>query len=173
MMIFRAIAGPCSRLPMFLRILGFSRYFVLIAIVATFVGSVALMLFEAVVVLKAVAGLIHNPEFSPSNAKLLAVGLIEAVDIFLIAIAMYMMSLSLYALFVDEKLPLPRWLKVKDLEDLKANLVSIVIAVLAVLFLRVAVAWEGGTDILALGAALALVIASLTFFLAKKPTRQE
>jgi uncharacterized membrane protein YqhA len=74
---------------------------------------------------------------------------------------------------VDEKLPLPRWLKVNDLEDLKANLVSIVIAVLAVLFLRVAVAWEGGTDILALGAALALVIASLTFFLAKKPTRQE
>ena len=86
---------------------------------------------------------------------------------------MYMMSLSLYALFVNDKLPLPRWLKMNDLEDLKANLVSIVIAVLAVLFLRQAVAWEGGTDILALGAALALVIASLTFFLAKKPTRKD
>lgn len=158
---------------MFLRILGLSRYLVLIAIVATFVGAIALMLFEAVIVLKAVANLALNPDFTPKSSKHLAVGLIEAVDVFLIAIAMYMMSLSLYALFVDEKLPLPRWLKLNDLEDLKANLVSIVIAVLAVLFLRQAVAWEGGTDILALGAALALVIASLTFFLAKKPTRKD
>lgn len=158
---------------MFLRILGLSRYLVLIAIVATFVGAIALMIFEAVIVLTAVANIVLSPDFTPKNAKHLAVGLIEAVDIFLIAIAMYMMSLSLYALFVNDKLPLPRWLKMNDLEDLKANLVSIVIAVLAVLFLRQAVAWEGGTDILALGAALALVIASLTFFLAKKPTRKD
>jgi uncharacterized membrane protein YqhA len=158
---------------LFLRILGLSRYLVLIAIVATFVGAIALMIFEAVIVLTAVANIVLSPDFTPKNAKHLAVGLIEAVDIFLIAIAMYMMSLSLYALFVNDKLPLPRWLKMNDLEDLKANLVSIVIAVLAVLFLRQAVAWEGGTDILALGAALALVIASLTFFLAKKPTRKD
>lgn len=44
---------------------------------------------------------------------------------------------------------------------------------LAVLFLRQAVAWEGGTAILALGVALALVIASLTFFLAEKSTRKD
>jgi uncharacterized membrane protein YqhA len=62
---------------------------------------------------------------------------------------------------------LPRWLKIRDLADLKANLVSVVIAVLAVLFLREAVAWEGDRDILELGAALALVIAALTFYLDK------
>jgi uncharacterized membrane protein YqhA len=150
-----------------------SRYLVLIAIVATFVGAVALMVYEALVVFQALIDIARAPDFSPKNAKRIAVGLIEAVDIFLIAIAMYMMSLSLYALFIDERLPLPRWLKVNDLEDLKANLVSIVIAVLAVLFLRQAVAWEEGSDILALGVALALVIASLTFFLAKKSTRKD
>jgi uncharacterized membrane protein YqhA len=64
-----------------------------------------------------------------------------------------------------QTVPLPRWLKVRDLEDLKANLVSVVIAVIAVLFLREAVAWEGHRDILELGAALALVIAALTFYL--------
>jgi uncharacterized membrane protein YqhA len=36
-------------------------------------------------------------------------------------------------------MPLQRWLKIDDLEDLKGYLVSIVIAVLAVLFLRQAV----------------------------------
>jgi uncharacterized membrane protein YqhA len=154
-------------------ILASTRYLVLIAIVATLLGAFALMIFEAAVVVVALFEIASSPEFTPKNAKRIAVGLIEAVDIFLIAIAMYMMSLSLYALFVDEHLPLPKWLKVSDLEDLKANLISIVIAVLAVLFLRQAVAWEGGTDILALGAALALVIASLTFFLAKKYTRKD
>ncbi len=158
---------------MYRTILASSRYLVLIAIVATFLGAIALMIFEAAVVVVSLVEIATSTEFTPKNAKHIAVGLIEAVDVFLIAIAMYMMSLSLYALFVDEKLPLPRWLKVSDLEDLKANLVSIVIAVLAVLFLRQAVAWEGGTDILALGVALALVIASLTFFLAKKSTRKD
>jgi|APFre7841882724_1041349.scaffolds.fasta_scaffold92412_2 uncharacterized membrane protein YqhA len=158
---------------MFRTILASSRYLVLIAIFATFLGAVALMIFEATVVVVALVEIATATEFTPKNAKRIAVGLIEAVDVFLIAIAMYMMSLSLYALFVDEKLPLPKWLKVSDLEDLKANLVSIVIAVLAVLFLRQAVAWEEGTDILALGVSLALVIASLTFFLAKKSTRQD
>ena len=94
---------------MFLRILGLSRYLVLIAIVATFVGAIGLMIFQAVIVLTSVANVVLSPDFTPKNAKHLAVGLIEAVDIFLIAIAMYMMSLSLYALFVNDKLPLPRW----------------------------------------------------------------
>jgi hypothetical protein len=46
--------------------------------------------------------------------------------------------------------------------------VSVVIAVLAVLFLREAVAWDGSRHLLGLGAPVALVIAALTFFLAKK-----
>jgi hypothetical protein len=72
-----------------------------------------------------------------------------------------------------DTLPLPRWLQVHDLEDLKNNLASVVIAVLAVLFLREAVAWDGSRDLLAFGAALALVVASLTFFLAKKGTPKD
>ncbi len=62
--------------------------------------------------------------------------MVEAVDAFLIAIAVYIISIGLYSLFIDDKLPLPKWLEVHNLEDLKGNLVSVVIAVLAVLFLR-------------------------------------
>jgi uncharacterized membrane protein YqhA len=54
---------------------------------------------------------------------------------------------------------------VRDFEDVKANLVSVVIAVLAVLFLREAVAWNGERDILGFGSALALVIAALSLYL--------
>jgi uncharacterized membrane protein YqhA len=90
-----------------------------------------------------------------------------------IGIAVYLISIGLYSLFIDDKLPLPKWLEVHNLEDLKGNLVSVVIAVLAVLFLREVVAWEGSSDIAAFGAGLALMIAALTFFLMKNNARRE
>jgi uncharacterized membrane protein YqhA len=76
-------------------------------------------------------------------------------------------------LFVDETMPLPRWLKIDDLEDLKGYLVSIVIAVLAVLFLRQAVERAGDVDLLRLAAALAIMIAALVLFLAVRIPRKE
>jgi uncharacterized membrane protein YqhA len=155
------------------RLLASTRYAVIIAVVSTLVGSVALLVYEALVVFTAIHSAFSAPEISATYAKVFAVGLIEAVDVFLIAIAVYMISLGLYALFVDNSLPLPRWLEVHDLEDLKNNLVSIVIAVLAVLFLREAVSWDGEQDLLGFGAALALVIAALTFFLVKKRVPRE
>jgi uncharacterized membrane protein YqhA len=150
------------------RVLISSRYIVLLAIAGTLLASLALLVYEALVVGEAVAQAIRAGAVSPKAAKALAVGVIEAVDVFLIAIAVYITSLGLYALFVDDTLPLPRWLQVHDLDDLKNNLVSVVIAVLAVLFLREAVAWDGSRDLLAFGAAVALVIAALTLFLTKK-----
>ena len=149
-----------------------SRHVVLLAVVGTFVASLALLVYEAIVVAETVIEIVREGAVSSKAAKALAVRLIEAVDVFLIAIAIYIISLGLYALFIDETLPLPRWLEVHSLEDLKENLVSIVIAVLAVLFLREAVAWDGGRDLLPFGAALALVVAALTFFLMRKGPRK-
>lgn len=150
------------------RLLVSSRYAVLIAVFGTLVASLALIVYEATVAAVAVVDAVRNYSASPNGAKKLAVGLIEVVDVFLIAIAIYITSLGLYVLFVDEGLPLPRWLEVRDLDDLKNNLVSVVIAVLAVLFLREAVAWNGGYGLLAFGGAVALIIATLTFFLVNK-----
>jgi uncharacterized membrane protein YqhA len=158
---------------MFRRLLATHRYIVAIAVLGTFVAASALVVYESIVLGLALIDIAREGLVSPRLSKTLAIGLIEVVDVYLIAIAMFIISLSLYALFVDETLPLPLWLKVRDLEDLKANLVSVVIAVLAVLFLREAVAWEGDRDILAFGAALALMIAALTFYLAKKAERRD
>ena len=48
------------------------------------------------------------------------------------------------------------------------NLVSSVIAVLSVLFLREAVGWDGQRDLLHFGGALALIIIALTIYLVAK-----
>jgi len=154
------------------RVLASSRYIVFIAILGTFVASFALMLYEAVVVAEVVGDVVRKGSISSEAGKTLAVALIEAIDVFLIAIVAYIIGLGLYALFVDDTLPLPRWLEVHDLDDLKGHLVSVVIAVLAVLFLREAVARAGDLDLLRLGAALALMIAALTFFLTMRGARK-
>lgn len=158
---------------MLLRLFASTRHIVLIPILGTFIASVGLLLYEAVALITILVDIVHGGAVLPKDVKSLAVGLIEAVDIFLIGIAMYMISVGLFTLFVDDRLPLPRWLVVQDFEDVKANLVSVVIAVLAVLFLREAVAWSGERDILGFGSALALVVAALSLYLGLKKTKKE
>ena len=142
--------------------------FTLIAVVGSLVGSAALLIYEAFVIIEAVFQTILSGSLSPKIAKVLAVGLIEALDVFLIAIVAQIIGLGLYVLFIDDTLPLPAWLKISNLDDLKSHLVSSVIAVLAVLFMREAVAWDGQRDLLGFGVALALVIAVLTLYLKVK-----
>lgn len=118
------------------RVLASSRCFALIAILGSLLGSAALLVYEALVIIDAVVEAIRIHSLSPKFAKVLAVGLIEALDIFLIATVAQIIALGLYVLFIDDTLSLPAWLKIRDLDDLKSHLVSSVIAVLAVLFMR-------------------------------------
>lgn len=110
---------------------------------------------------------------SDKRRKALALGFIEATDIFLIGIVLFIFSLGLYILFIDDKLSLPAWLEIRDLDDLKGQLVSVVIAALAVIFLGHVVQWDGQPEILGLGAAIGLVVAARAFFLNTKPAKKE
>lgn len=156
------------------RMMSSSRYVIFVAIFGTLLASIALIVYEAFVVAETVFDVLREGYLvSPKAGKILAVGVIEALDVFLIAIVAYIIALGLYALFVDDTLPLPQWLKIHDLEDLKEHLLSVIVAVLAVLFLREAVARSGDLDLLQLAIAFAIMIAALTIFLAKKLFRKE
>ena len=69
--------------------------------------------------------------------------------------------MSLYELFIDSETPVPNWLDINTLDDLKSKQVGVVVVLLAVTFLRFATAWDGGRGILYLRAGIALVIAAL------------
>jgi uncharacterized membrane protein YqhA len=153
---------------MFARLLASSRYMMILPVVGTLIGAFTLIIYELAVMAVAIIDTVKNAELTPKAAKIYAVGVVEGVDVFLIAIAVYIISIGLYALFVDETVERPRWLELTDLEDLKAHLVSVVIAVLAVLFLREAVAWDGSRDILGFGLAVGATIAALALFLKTK-----
>jgi uncharacterized membrane protein YqhA len=147
------------------RILGLSRYAVRVAVVTTAVSSIALLLYGALLEVVVVIRTVLDVTVSNQGGKELALGLIEATDIFLIGIVLLIFSLGLYVLFIDDRLPLPSWLEINNLDDLKAQLVSVVIAALAVIFLGLVVQWDGEPEILGLGGAIALVVAALVFFL--------
>lgn len=150
------------------RLLALSRYLTFVAVIGIIIASIALLFYEGLVIISALVDMLKDGTISPKVSKIMAVGLIEAVDIFLIAIVAHIIGLGLYRLFVDPELPLPNWLKIHDLDDLKSQLVSSVIAVLAVLFLREAVGWDGQKDLLRFGGALAMVIGVLILYLVAK-----
>jgi uncharacterized membrane protein YqhA len=153
------------------RILSGSRYLIIIAVVGAFVAASALLVYGGAKTALLVAGTVAAIRVGSKESEMLTLTAIKTVDVFLLATVLYIIALGLYELFVDDRLPLPGWLKIHELDDLKENLVSVVIVVLVVLFLEQVVAWDGGRDLLGFGAAIALVIAALTYFLSQKPRK--
>ena len=100
-------------------------------------------------------------------AKTLALAAIEIVDLFLLATVIQVVSLGLYQLYFGGDLSLPHWLKIDSLDDLKSKLVAVVVTMLGVFFLGQVLVWDGEEGIVWLGGGVAVVVAALTWFLAK------
>jgi len=142
------------------KLAGLTRYLVIAPIVGLFVAAVvltAVAVFDVVKITTEVVG---------GHLKLnqTVVGFIEVADIFLLAVVLYIMALGLYELFIDPNLPLPEWLVVRSLEDLKEKLIGVVVVVLAIFFLGRVIESENPLELLYLGVAIAAVIASLAYF---------
>lgn len=95
------------------------------------------------------------------------------IDLFLLGTILYIVSLGLYSLFINDKLPLPSWLEIHNLESLKENLVGVIIVLLAVTFLGDVVTWDGSTSIWALGVAVGFVSLALGLFLRRFQMRDD
>jgi len=93
---------------------------------------------------------------------------VEVIDLFLLATVFYIIALGLYELFIDDRVHVPEWLEIHNLDDLKNRLTSVVVVLLSVLFLGRVVQWDGTGNILPFGLSIALVIASLTYFMSGK-----
>jgi uncharacterized membrane protein YqhA len=148
------------------RLLGSSRYFIAVAVVGSFVASAAALVYGGFATFVIVFHTFSTPEFSVSGAKLLSVDLVTMIDLFLIGTVLYIVSVGLYELFIDPGLPMPGWLKITTLDDLKERLLGVVAVLLAVTFLGNAVTWNGTTDILALGIAIGVVLGVVSFTIA-------
>jgi uncharacterized membrane protein YqhA len=145
---------------MIARMVASSRFFVLIATVSLFLAFMAVMVSTIVVTLITIYHAIGGSGQNEMIGKL-----IKQADYALLATVLYVLALGLYSLFVDDRVPMPAWLRIHDLGNLKELLAGVVVVAIAVIFLGQALTWDGKSDLLAPGLASAAVIASLALFL--------
>lgn len=138
---------------------------VLAAVFGSLAGAAALFAYGLVDTAVVMTRTVASGDVSTKGAKALMLYFIEIFDLFLLGTVMLIMALSLYELFIDNDLKLPSRLQIHTFEDLKTNLITVVIAVMGVTFLGQIVSWDGQSDLLGLGVAVALVIAALNIYL--------
>lgn len=136
-----------------------SRYLILIAIASSILASVAAFLWGATKTIAIILSLITSYGKDP----LATIALIELMDTFLIATALFIFAVGMYELFIKD-ISLPEWLVIHNLHDLKTKLSSVIILVMAVTFLKHLVEWEDPQGTLFFGVAVALVSAALIAF---------
>jgi uncharacterized membrane protein YqhA len=145
------------------RVAALSRFVILAPVVGLFAAAVALTAIASIDTVLTIISVITGE----LGMKETLVGFIELADVFLLAIVLYIISLGLYELFIDENVPLPKWLVVRSLEDLKEKLVSVVVVVLAVFFLGKVIEAKDPLYVLELGAGIALMILALGYFVGR------
>lgn len=154
-----------------MKALAASRYLIIIAVLSTLIAATALLAYGAMETFTILRGFVNPETAGPKGAKGLILAFIELTDLFLLATVLYVIAIGLFELFVDDRLNLPNWLEIHDLNDLKDKLIGVLVVVMGVLFLGQVVTWDGQRNLLPYGAAIALVIAALTYFTSQKPKK--
>jgi uncharacterized membrane protein YqhA len=96
---------------------------------------------------------------------------LEVMDSYLVGVTLMIAAFGFYGLFIARADPashrywMPSWLKMHDLEDLKARVLSMLILVTAITFVDAAVQARNEIGVFYLGAGTSIVIAALTAFL--------
>ena len=141
------------------KILEKSRYLVLLAVFSSLIASAAAFVWG---VYKTGVVLVELITTGGRSAAM-TVSLIELMDKFLIAVGLYIFAIGMYELFIKE-LDMPAWLKVHDLHEIKSRLSSVIILVMAIVFLERLVAWQDPQGTLFFAIGIALMTAALIAF---------
>ena len=149
------------------KLLGGTRLVISLAVFATFLAAMLLLIGSAIAAVRLIwkeftGGGIDS--FTVHHVDHLGVQVVQLTDSILLGTVLYIISLSLYQLFIDDSIPVPKWMRVHDLMELKRDLVSVTVVLLSVTFLGEVV--DRGTDdnVLPLGIAIAAVTVALALF---------
>jgi uncharacterized membrane protein YqhA len=141
-----------------------TRYLVLIAVFGLLFAALAVFIFGGITTVVTVIESFQLAEFNADGARLFSVELIELIDLFLLGTVLYITAVGLHELFIDPTMEevLPTWLSVSSLDELKFNLLAVIVVMLAVLFLgEVASGSLEAMGLFGFGTSIALVIIAL------------
>lgn len=149
-------------------LLSASRFLIAVAVICTLVAGTTLLIYGTALVVQIVVGIIQSGAVNTDASKELVFAFVEVVKLYLLSSVFYLIAGNLYEIFIAH-IPLPRWLVIKDLDTLESKFVEAVIVMLGVLFLEEAITpTRGSGDLLLYGSGIALVIATLTYFVREK-----
>jgi uncharacterized membrane protein YqhA len=142
------------------RIIGLSRYAVILPSIASIVGALLLMAQGSIEMVLVVIDSIANQ----SSLKDIIVSVLTAVDAILLGTVLLVIGYGLYELFIDTDLEVPVWLQINNLDDLKSKLIGVVAAIIAVVFVGVFVDANRATDVISYGLGAGAILAGLAIF---------
>ena len=150
------------------------RYTALLPVLVLVAGALALFVYGSIASVHTVVEIFEEGHFDAAGARALSVEMIEMIDLILLGTVLFITAIGLYQLFIDPDADVPRWMSVHSLEELKFNLLAVVVVMLSILFLGgVASVGAGGThgeghivvddgiDFLGVGLAIAAVLAAI------------
>jgi uncharacterized membrane protein YqhA len=155
----------------FENILWSTRFFVLLAVIFSMIGGISLFIVASVDVWHVATTVFHNyfghGEHLKNFHELIVAELIGAVDLYLIAIVLFIFGFGLYELFISQidvakKSASSKILEIHSLDELKDKLAKVIIMVLIVGFFKRAMntTYDGAVEMLYLsGAILGLALA--------------
>lgn len=146
------------------RLIGRSRYVVIIAVIAVLLLSMSLFLLGTISaaqsIINAWTGLFTRGDAGGTE---LVVETLSVIGIMLRAVVFYIIGVGLYSLFITP-LNLTVALGMESLADLEGKVISVVVVILAVKFLQEFVQYTRPVETMYFGVTLAAVVASLVLF---------
>lgn len=138
-----------------------SKFIIILPILSLLISSIFLIFYGCFLTIETITKI--ATKLHPHDSTFVSTKFIAIMDIFLLAIILYIFSMGLYGLFIGQ-LRLPKWLVVEGIDQLKAKLASVIILILAVTFTKKLVLWENPFDTLLFALAISAVIAVLILY---------
>jgi uncharacterized membrane protein YqhA len=142
------------------RLIEISRYAVTLPAVASLIGGILLMILGSIGIVLATISTVLNR----APLKETIVSILTSVDAILLGTVLLVIGYGLYELFVDTNLEIPAWLEINTLDDLKAKLIGVIVAIMAVIFVGVLVDAKSANDVMYYGVGAGAVILALAGF---------
>lgn len=146
-----------------------SKFIVIFPVTALLISSAFLIFYGCYLTVETIVKIITSQ--SPYDSTFVSTKFIAIMDVFLLAIILYIFSMGLYGLFIGQ-LRLPKWLVVEGIDQLKAKLASVIVLILAVFFTKKIVQWKNALETLLFALAISLVIGVLVFYYKSKEPPQ-
>jgi uncharacterized membrane protein YqhA len=142
------------------RLIEISRYAVVLPSTASLIGGIVLMILGSIGILRATVDTV----LTRAPLKETIVAILTSIDAILLGTVLLVIGYGLYELFVDTNLEIPEWLEINTLDDLKAKLTGVIVAIIAVVFVGLLVETKSPSDVLYYGVGAGAVVLSLAAF---------